>query len=122
MKQSRLASGIALAIALIVAPALFAAQNEGRVRISQNVMLNGTNLPPGDYKVQWSGEGNNVQVSLIHRNKTVATANGQIVTSENGNPSTGYGTQSNPSGAPELNQIFFEGKKFVLNLASNSAS
>src|ERR1043166_4294900 len=39
--------------------------NSGKFTISENVKVGATQLKPGDYKVEWDGSGDNVQVKII---------------------------------------------------------
>ena len=71
MKQVR---SIILALFLIPLPILSFAATRKSITVSDPITIGSTELKPGDYKVQWDGNGPTVQVSFIQGNKTVATA------------------------------------------------
>jgi hypothetical protein len=49
-------------------------KNQHSVSISDSLQVSGTQLKPGDYKVEWQGNGPAVQVSFLQNGETVATA------------------------------------------------
>lgn len=122
MKCSTLLKSLALGSALLFAGAVFASPNRGSIQITDPVTVNGTTLKPGNYKVEWTGSGSDVKVTFLHGKDTVATTNGSVVTSETANETTGYGTTVQSNGAVALNQLFFSGKKFVVNIPASAHS
>jgi len=75
-----------LAIILMMIPvALLAAQkNSGSVTFSENVTVNGTQIPPGDYRVEWQGTGPSVEVTILKAGKVVASSPATLVTGKTG--------------------------------------
>ncbi|HSY90165.1 MAG TPA: hypothetical protein VK812_02275 [Candidatus Binatus sp.] len=59
-----------------------ASKNAHSVEISDAVQIGGTELKPGNYKVEWEGTGPEVQVSFLQNGKTVATAPGTLKTND----------------------------------------
>jgi hypothetical protein len=49
-------------------------KNEHTVTLNDTVQVGGTQLKPGDYKLEWQGDGAGTQVSFMQHGKTVATA------------------------------------------------
>jgi hypothetical protein len=58
----------ALLLTLVSIPA-FAAKNSSSVTFPDGVTVGSAQLPPGDYKVTWTGTGDNVQVTLVEKDK-----------------------------------------------------
>ena len=92
MKLSRFAATLASA-ALLFASAAFAAEaNKTTVRIDQKVTVDGKTLDSGKYTAEWTGDGPNVQVTLMHGKETVATFAAQIKPEATPNPVDAVGT------------------------------
>lgn len=75
-----------LAIILMMAPvALLAAQkNSGSVTFSETVTVNGTQIPPGDYRVEWQGSAPSVEVSILQGGKVLASSPATLVPGKTG--------------------------------------
>lgn len=67
-----------LALALTLAVSAVAQPKYANLTLYHDTMLNGVNLPAGDYKVKYEVEGSNVQVSFLQSGKQLATATGQV--------------------------------------------
>jgi hypothetical protein len=48
-------------------------KNETRITLSDSVQVGTTDLKPGDYKLQWDGNGPDVQVKVLQGKNIVAT-------------------------------------------------
>ena len=70
------------ALALLSPLGAFARDNSHSVDIFDAVQIGGTQLKPGNYKVEWQGEGPTVQVSFQHNGKTVLTAPATLKTND----------------------------------------
>jgi hypothetical protein len=57
-------------------------KNQHSVNIPDAVQVGSTQLQPGNYKVEWQGNGPGVQVSFLQHGKTVATVPGTLKTNE----------------------------------------
>ena len=70
-----------IALILMTPAALLAAsKNSGNVTFSETVTVNGTQVPPGNYRVEWQGTGTSVEASILRGGKVVATSPATIVT------------------------------------------
>ena len=69
-----------LVLALTVSISAFARSKSENVSLFQDVTVNGTNVPAGDYVVKYEIEGSNAQVKFTKNGKEIATANGQVKT------------------------------------------
>jgi hypothetical protein len=69
-----------LALMLMVPMALLAApKNSASVTFTETVTLNGVQVPPGDYHVQWQGTGAAVEASILQGKQVVASAPATLV-------------------------------------------
>lgn len=78
--------GFAL-IALSLSLPAFAAKNSQDLTLYKTVKVGATQLPEGNYKVTWTGNDANVQVTIAKNGKTVATAPAKVVPAKNGSVS-----------------------------------
>lgn len=73
----------AIAVVTLFALSAFAStknRNEGKITVSAPVEVGSTQLAPGNYKVEWSGTGDQVKVSIMNRDQTVVTVPAKVVT------------------------------------------
>jgi hypothetical protein len=57
-------------------------KNQHSVDIPATVQVAGTELKPGNYKVEWQGTGPDIQVTFLQNGKTVATVPATLKTSD----------------------------------------
>lgn len=105
--------GLALAVALFVAPA-FAAKNEQNVKLPVTVKVGATQLPAGEYKVSWTGSGESVQVTIAQKGGASVTVPAKAVASKNAHNSV---TTSSATGADVLQSIALNNVNLVLESA-----
>lgn len=55
---------------LIIATSVFAA-NSGKIMFWKTTQVSGQQLPAGEYKLTWTGTGDNVDVKLVNGDKVV---------------------------------------------------
>ena len=71
---------MAIALMLMTPVVLFAApKNSGSVTFSETVTVNGTQVPPGEYLVEWQGSGASVEASILRAGKVLATSPATLV-------------------------------------------
>ena len=78
--------------------------------------LEGTLLTPGDYKVEWSGTGPNVELNLVQGRDTVATVPARVEAESTSNEHDGYVLQPAKNGGESIEEIFFSGAKYDLKI------
>lgn len=120
MKSSLFSKVMFATLALALTTSVFAASGDSHksnFEISAAVQLNGTELPAGDYTARWEGSGPTVQVSIMQGKKVVATVPAQVVALDR--PASN--TQAEINGDRELTSLQFSGKKFSLELGTESA-
>ena len=66
-------------IVLLVATISVFAKGSTNIRLSRSLVLNGTTLAPGEYRLNWTSEGDGVVVTFSMERKAVATAHGRFV-------------------------------------------
>jgi hypothetical protein len=71
-------------IALFLPAAGFARdKNSATMNLTDPAMIGTTSLQPGTYKVEWSGSGSTVNVSIIQHKAVVATTTAELKTHDN---------------------------------------
>jgi len=100
-----------LILSTSLAVTVFAAEEgSGKVTLGRSVKAGSTELPAGDYKVTWTGSGDNAQVTLKQGN-TIATTTAQVVAARHANDAI---ATKNENGSRVLTQIQFRDKTLVL--------
>lgn len=123
MKFSLFSRIIIASLALMLASSAFAINesHKANFKLSEPTQVNGTQLPAGEYQARWEGSGPTVQVSIIQNMKVIATVPGQLV--DMGQAASNNATETtNSNGQRELTSLRFSGKKYSLQLGSESAN
>ncbi|HXE90027.1 MAG TPA: hypothetical protein VNK82_03590 [Terriglobales bacterium] len=79
MKSRTIVGLAALLILAIPISAWGVKKSSATVSFSEPVKLAGTELKPGEYRIEWTGEGPEVQVSLLQGRQAVATAPARLL-------------------------------------------
>jgi hypothetical protein len=103
----------------MLASSAFAA-TKANLQLSHPVTVNGTTLKAGDYKVQWEGDGPNVELSILQGKNVVAKAPAHVVELATPAADDAAVTQKNDSGPNSLAGIRFQGKRLSLELGEAS--
>lgn len=108
----------------LLLPASMLAANTTRksLHLYEQVTVNGTQLSPGDYKVEWSGSGPDVKIDIMKGRDTIATASAQVVSQQESNNQDGYTLKPGKDGIQRLAQVFFTGERFDLNILPAGSS
>ena len=120
MNVSRISKGLLLGLALLLATSVFAA-NKGFLQVSDPVTVNGKQIAPGDYKVQWEGAGPNVELNILSGKSVVATVPARMIDLDRSPDRDSAVTSINSDGRKSLNEIRFSGKKYALAIGSETA-
>ena len=84
-------------------------KNETRVTLSDSVQVGTTDLKPGDYTLQWEGNGPEVQVKVLQGKNVVATVPAKLAQG-----TTGYAnaiTTRTVGNVKTLDEVVFAGGK-----------
>ena len=122
MKLSRNLFSVALASLLLGASAFAAPTTKGTLKLFEPVTVQGKQLAPGQYTVEWNGEGPNVQLSIASGKNAVASVPARVVPVSLKNATSGYSSTKQQDGSSTLTNVFFQGKTFELQIADQSAS
>ena len=114
----KVTKSLVLGLAVLLATSAFAA-NKGSLQVQEPISVNGQQLAPGDYKVQWDGSGPNVELSILHGKKVVAKAPAHMVDLPAPSPSDAAVTLKQDSGPNSLAGIRFQGKKYALDFTQS---
>jgi hypothetical protein len=121
MRLSRNVLGLGAASLLLAAGAIAANPSKGSLHLFETVTVQGKQLAPGDYKVEWNGEGPNVQLSIEQGKQTVVSVPAQVTPVNEKNPSDGYASKKE-GGENVLSEVFFHGKNYELAIGNQAAA
>jgi hypothetical protein len=72
---------LAVTAAMLFSLSAFArSKDEGSMTLVDPAQIGSTHLKAGNYKVEWNGIGNNVNVNVLEHGKTVASTPAKLVT------------------------------------------
>jgi hypothetical protein len=117
MRFATISKFMVLGLGLLLAASAFAG-TKGDLQLSNAVNVNGTTLQAGEYKVQWEGNGPNVELSFIQGKKVVAKASAHIVELQSPAANNAAIVRSNGEGTGSLSGVRFQGKKQALDLSA----
>jgi len=115
MKFATVTKLAVLAVAVMLASSAFAA-TKATLHVNNTLTVNGTNLKPGDYKLQWDGSGPDVEVSILQGKNVVAKVPAKVVDLQAAPQSDATVTRHNNDGSSSLAGVRFEGKKFAIEV------
>ncbi len=121
MKVSRNLFSITLASLLLAATAFAAPASKGTLKLFEPVTVQGKELAPGKYTVEWNGEGPNVQLNIADGKNGVTAVPARIVPVSAKNRTSGYASAKQQNGRSELTNVFFEGKAFELQIGETAS-
>jgi hypothetical protein len=115
MKLAKYFSSIAIALLVLSLGAFAKDSNSGNFSVTDKVQVGSTELAPGDYKVEWSGPANDVQVVIMQHGKTVATTQGKVTNLQQPAPYNAVLTKQTNTGL-QLDQIEFNHRTEAVQL------
>ena len=119
MKFATVSKSLVLGLALLLASSAFAG-TKASLQLNNPVLVNGTTLKAGDYKVQWEGSGPNVELSIMQGKNVLAKVPAHVVDLPAAAANDAAVTHRNDSGPNSLTALRFQGKKYSLELAEGS--
>ena len=126
MKLSRNVFSLCAASMLVAASGVAAAAatgtTKGTLHLYDDVTIQGKQLPPGDYKLEWNGEGPNVNLTIDQGRKAVVSVPVQVVPVTEKKQNDGYVSTKNADGQNALSEIFFHGRNYELKLQDQPGS
>jgi hypothetical protein len=119
MKFATVSKSLVMGLALLLASSAFAA-TKANLQLNNPVLVNGTTLKPGDYKVQWEGSGPNVELSIMQGKNVLAKVPAHVVDLQSPSQNDAAVTRKNDSGPNTLAGVRFQGKKYAIELGEAS--
>jgi hypothetical protein len=119
MKFATVSKSLVVGLALLLASSASAA-TKASLQLNNPVLVNGTTLKPGEYKVQWEGSGPNVELSIMQGKNVLAKVPAHVVDLQTPSPNDAAVTRKNDSGPNTLAGVRFQGKKFAIELGEAS--
>jgi flagellar basal body P-ring protein FlgI len=96
-------------VALVISGDLLAKDSHsGTFTTTEKVKVGSTTLPPGDYKVEWSGSPDNAKVEIMNHGKTVVSSDATIKTLPQPSPYTAVITRTLRDNTKQVNEIEFD--------------
>jgi hypothetical protein len=119
MKFATVTKSLVVGLALTLASSAFAA-SKANLTLNNPTSINGTSLKAGEYKLQWDGNGPNVEVSIMQGKKVVAKVPAKVVDLNQSSANDAALLKQNGDGTTTLAGARFQGKKFALELGEAS--
>ncbi|HXY49047.1 MAG TPA: hypothetical protein VEI01_06315 [Terriglobales bacterium] len=120
MKLSTVPKSLFLGLAVLLAASAFAA-NKGTLEVQEAISVSGTQLKPGEYKVQWDGAGPNVELSILQGKTVVAKVPAHMVDLSEPSSSNAAVVTQNNDGSKSLSEVRLTGKKFAFAVGEEAA-
>jgi len=113
---NHLAKTVVLGLAVLLASSAFAS-NKGSLQVREAIEVNGQQLAPGEYQVNWDGTGPNVEVSIMRGKKEVAKTTAKVVALDKAYDYDAA-VVDHASGKATVSEVRFAGKKYALALGA----
>jgi hypothetical protein len=113
---------VAAASALLGTAAFTAPATKGTLKLYEPVTVQGTELAPGEYLLEWNGQGPNVQVSIAKGKKEIVSVPAQVVPVNQKTQASGYTAKKEQDGKSTLTEIFLQGRPYEIRVGEQAAS
>jgi hypothetical protein len=114
MKFASVSKSLVVGLALLLTSSAFAA-SKANFTLNSDASVNGTKLKAGDYKLEWDGNGPNVEVSILQGKKVVAKVPAKVVGLDKASTNDAA-VLKQEGGDSTLAGVRFQGKKYALEL------
>jgi len=122
MRKTKLTAGLLTLSSLLAASAVAGNSNRGTLKVGETITVAGNQLPAGEYQVEWTGSGPNVEVSISGYKGSIAKVPAQLLPLNKAEAGSGYSTSTDSAGNKALTGIFFGGKKYQLSIGEASSA
>src|SRR5580704_16185969 len=102
MKVSKYSLAILGASFLLASAAFAGTGNRGKLHLAETVTVDGKQLKPGDYNLEWTGNGADAKLNISKGKDAVATVPAQVNASEATHVRDGYGSKTEADGSKSL--------------------
>ena len=110
-----------MSFAMLFATTAFAA-DKGSLHVQSTTMAGTTQLPAGEYTVQWEGPGPDVELKIKRHNRVKATVPAKVIPLDQPLREDAAILDTDGNGDRRLLEIRFLGKKFFFQIEPQSAS
>jgi len=121
MKRAGRITYALISFAMLSAATAFAA-NKGSLHVQSTTMAGKTQLPAGEYTVQWEGAGPDVELKIKLHDRVKATVPAKVIPLDQPLREDAAILDTDGNGGLRLLEIRFSGKKFFLQIEPQSAS
>jgi hypothetical protein len=121
MKRAGRITYALMSFAMLFATTAFAA-NKGSLHVQSTTIAGKTQLPAGEYTVQWEGAGPDVELKIKLHNRVKATVPAKVIPLDQPLREDAAILDTAGNGGRRLLEIRFSGKKFFLQIEPQSAS
>lgn len=119
MKFATVSKSLVLGLAVVLASSAFAA-TKATLNLQGPATVNGTQLKAGEYKVQWEGNGPNVEVSILKGKNVVAKVPAKLVDLNAASQNDVALVKTGDDGSRSLAGARFQGKKVALEIGEST--
>lgn len=116
MKSGQFLASVSVAALALSLGAFAKDSNSGSFTVSDEVEVGSTQLKPGDYKAEWTGPANDVQVVITQHGKTIATTEGKLTTLQQPAHYSAVLTKQMNNNTLKLDEIEFNNRSEALQL------
>jgi hypothetical protein len=120
MKRAGRITYALMSFAMLFATTAWAA-NKGSLHVQSTTMAGTTQLPAGEYTVQWEGAGPDVELKIKLHNRVKATVPAKVIPLDQPLREDAAVLDTDGNGDPRLLEIRFSGKKFFFQVEPQSA-
>ena len=121
MKKAGRITYALMSFAMLFATTAWAA-NKGSLRVQSTTMVGKTQLPAGEYTVQWEGAGADVELTIKLDNRVKATVPAKVIPLDQPLREDAAVLDTDGNGGRRLLGIRFSGKKFFLQIEPASTT
>lgn len=109
-------------VALLALAGTALAATKASMALLHPASISGTQLPAGNYTLQWDGQGDQVQVQIMRGKKTLATVSAHVVKVDHPVRDNSVMVTPNSDGSQTVMRINFSKKDFALEPDSEGGS
>src|ERR1700674_4503412 len=94
MRKTKFTAGLLTFSLFLAAVAVAGNTNKATLKVSETVSVGGKQLTAGQYQVEWTGSGSDVELTISDGRETVAKVPAQILPLKKAEAASGYSTST----------------------------
>lgn len=122
MKFAKYFSLVATFTMLLSLSAMAADKHDGKFTLPEAAQIGSTQLHAGDYKAEWTGTGQDVQVQIMQHGKTLATVPGKLVENKEASEYSSVTLKPVEGNVKTIDEIDFANRKEAIVLSQGQPS